>query len=186
MIARREFMKHMGLAGAAGALGYAPALLAKDPPPETTRIRLAKTATACLAPQYIAADLLRAEGFDRIEYVEAATGGVPMARLIADGKIDVAMNYAATYVKAIDEGMPLTLLAGVHSGCFELFTTERIRTFSDLKGKTTAILAPGSSQHILLASIVTSIGLDPNRDIQWTTQSAAEAKALLAGGKIDA
>ena len=186
MIARREFIKHIGAAGAAGALGYGPTLLAADPPPETSRIRLSKVPTACLAPQYVAAELLRAEGFDRIEYVEGATGGLPLVQSMASGKIDVSMNYAATYVTAIDEGLPLTLLAGVHAGCFELFVTDKVRTFSDLKGKTTAILAPRSSQHILLASIATSIGLDPNRDIRWATHPASEAKALFAEGKIDA
>jgi NitT/TauT family transport system substrate-binding protein len=176
----------LALAGAASALGHARELLAAEPAPETTRIRLSKTPTACLAPQYVAAELLRAEGFERIEYVEAATGGLPLVQVMASGKIDVSMNYAATYVTAIDEGLPVTLLAGVHVGCFELFVSEKVRTFSDLKGKAAAILAPRSSQHILLASIATSIGLDPNRDIQWATHPANEAKALLAAGKIDA
>ena len=186
MTARRDFMRHMGLAGAAGALGYGPALLAAEPPPETTRIRLSKVPTACLAPQYVAAELLRAEGFSQVEYVEHGTGGLPLAQAMAAGKFDIGMNYAATFVVALDEGLPLTLLTGVHAGCFELFVTEKVRTFSDLKGKTAAILGPRSSQHILLASIATSIGLDANRDIQWATHPANEAKALLAAGKIDA
>jgi len=179
-------MRHMGLAGAAGALGYGPMLLAAEPPPETTRIRLSKVATACLAPQYVAAEVLRAEGFSQVEYVEHGTGGLPLAQAMAAGKFDIGMNYAATFVVALDEGMQLTLLAGLHAGCFELFVPEKVRTFSDLKGKTAAILGPRSSQHILLASIATSIGLDPNRDIQWATHPANEAKALLAAGKIDA
>ena len=186
MIARREFIRHIGFASVAGAFGYAPKLLAAEPPLETTQIRLGKVPTACLAPQYVAAELLRAEGFSRIEYVETSTGGLPMAQALATGKFDIGMNYAATFVVALDEGMPLTLLAGVHAGCFELFVTEKVRTFSDLKGKTAAILGPRSSQHVLLASIATSIGLDPARDIQWAAHPASEAKALLAAGKIDA
>jgi NitT/TauT family transport system substrate-binding protein len=78
------------------------------------------------------------------------------------------------------------LLAGVHAGCFELFVSEKVRTISDLKGKTAAILSIRSSQHIFLASIATSVGLDPDRDIQWATHPANEAKQLLADGKIDA
>ena len=186
MIARRQFIKHIGLVGAAGALGHGQALLAAEPPPETTRIRLSKVATACLAPQYVAAELLRAEGFSQVEYVEHGTGGLPLAQAMATGKFDIGMNYAATFVVALDEGLPLTLLAGVHAGCFELFVTEKVRTFIDLRGRSAAILGPRSSQHILLASIATSIGLDPNRDIQWATHPANEAKALLAAGKIEA
>ena len=186
MIARRTFLNGMALAGTASALGLGSDLLAAEPAPETTRIRLSKVPTACLAPQYVAGELLRAEGFSHIDYVETPTGGLPMAQSVATGKVDISMNYAATWVAALDDGIPLTILAGVHAGCFELFVTEKVRTFSDLKGKTAAILAPRSSQHILLASIATSIGLDPGRDIQWATHPASEAKALLNEGKIDA
>jgi NitT/TauT family transport system substrate-binding protein len=87
---------------------------------------------------------------------------------------------------ALDENVPIVVLAGVHTGCFELFGSEKVRTISDLKGKTAAILGTRSAQHIFLASIATSIGLDPNRDIQWATHPASEAKQLLAEGKIDA
>jgi NitT/TauT family transport system substrate-binding protein len=105
---------------------------------------------------------------------------------VGAGEFDLSMNFAAPLVVALDEGVPIVLLAGVHTGCFELFGSEKVRTISDLKGKTAAILATRSSQHIFLASIATSIGLDPNRDIQWATHPASEAKQLLADGKIDA
>ena len=55
------------------------------------------------------------------------------------------MNFAAPLVVALDEGVPIVVLAGVHAGCFELFVSEKIRTISDLKGKMVAILATRSS-----------------------------------------
>ena len=186
MISRREFMQGISLGAAASALGYGPKLGAAEPPPETRRIRLAKVPSACVAPQYVAEELLRAEGFNQIEYVGGGAGGLPLAQAVGQGQIDVSMNFAAPLVVALDEGLPIVLLAGVHVGCFELFGSEKIRTFSDLKGKTAAVLTERSSQHIFLASIATAIGLDPNRDIQWATHPASEAKQLLAQGKIDA
>ena len=36
---------------------------------------------------------------------------------------------------AMDAGEPITVLAGVHVGCFELFAREGIRSITDLKGK---------------------------------------------------
>ena len=184
MISRREFLNGMAVAGAVGALGYTQELLAADPSPETKHIRLNKTPSACIAPQYVAEELLRAEGFTRIEYIDSGSGGTPLA--MGTGKIDVSMAYAANLVLALDEGLPILFLAGVHTGCFELFGSEKVRTISDLKGKTAAILGARSPQHVFLASIATSIGLDPNRDIQWATHPANEAKQLLAEGKIDA
>ena len=186
MITRREFMQDMALAGAASTMGYARELLAAEPPPETKRIRFGKVPSACVAPQYVAGELLRAEGFDQIEYVDVGLGGLPNAQAMGRGEIDIHMNFAAPLVVALDEGAPIVLLGGVHVGCFELFVSEKIRVISDLKGKTAAILANRSSQHVFLASIATSVGLDPNRDIKWATHPPSEAKKLLADGKIDA
>ena len=40
---------------------------ASEPPPEITTVRLAKTPITCVAPQYVAAELLRIEGFTDIQ-----------------------------------------------------------------------------------------------------------------------
>jgi len=60
---RREFLSTAALAGTAVALGLRSESVAAEPPPETARIRLYKFPGICLAPQYVAEDLLRAEGF---------------------------------------------------------------------------------------------------------------------------
>ena len=44
-------------------------------------------------------------------------------------------HFAPAVVFRLDAGVPITVLAGVHAGCFELFAHEPIRTISDLKGK---------------------------------------------------
>ena len=183
MITRRQFVRG---AAAASALGLVSDVVAAEPPPETKRIRLSKVPSACLAPQYLAQELLRAEGFAEVEFVGPQIGGLPSAVSMGRGETDLGMNFAAPLVMAIDEGVPITLLAGVHAGCFELFGSGSVKTISDLKGRKAAVLAERSAQHIFLASIATSVGLDPKRDIQWATHPANEAKQLLADGKIDA
>ncbi|HVE49117.1 MAG TPA: ABC transporter substrate-binding protein [Casimicrobiaceae bacterium] len=162
--------------------------VAAEPPPETTRLRLGKVPSICLAPQYVAEDLLRAEGFSQIQYVGEglSAAGLSGAQAMGAGQFDISMNFAAPLVIALDQGAPIVLLGGVHVGCFELYATERVRTIKDLKGKTVAILSKGSAQHVFLASIATSVGLDPNRDINWVDHSPTESKRLLAEGKIDA
>lgn len=67
---RRQFLEQLTLAGTAGFLGlHAPQAVA-EPPPETTRLKILKFPAACLAPQYIAEELLRGEGFTEVQYVE--------------------------------------------------------------------------------------------------------------------
>src|SRR6266851_6575994 len=67
---RREFASGMALTAAAAMIGVSPKPADAEPPPETTRLRLPKFPYdhACLAPQWIADELLRAEGFTDIQY----------------------------------------------------------------------------------------------------------------------
>ena len=73
MQSRRDFLATLSAAGAAGVLG-ARASLADEGPPETTTIRIGKLGGICLAPQYVADELLRAEGFTDVRYVESEGG----------------------------------------------------------------------------------------------------------------
>ncbi len=184
---RRDFLRVLA-AGVAGMGLNRTGFAAAGPPPETTRLRLGKQPSICVAPQYVAEELLRAEGFTHIQYVGegVSSTGLMGAQAMGAGQLDISMNFAAPLVMALDQGVPILLLGGVHVGCFELFGTERVRTIKDLKGKTVAILSKGSPSHIFLASIATSVGLDPNRDINWVYHFPAEGKRLLAEGKIDA
>lgn len=179
---RREWLC---AAGAAGLTGSAAAFAATEPPPETTRIRLGKIRSICLAPQYVAEELLRAEGFTDVQYIEDAPG-TPAAQAVSAGDNDIGMGFAAVHVNALDKGAQLVVLAGIHAGCFELFATNGVKTISDLRGKTAAVLRLGGSQHVFLSSIVASVGLDPQRDVRWLTHPPAEAMQMLAEGRIDA
>ncbi len=186
---RRKLVRAVGAAGSLSLVGWPWKPAFAEPPPETSRIRIASVPTVCLSPQYVAAELLRGEGFSDVEYVSSGpsrVGGVPGAQALGEGQYDIGMNFAAPLVVALDAGAPIVLLAGVHVGCFELVATERVHRITDLKGKTVAVLARGSAPHIFLASIATSVGLDPSQDIRWDYRPVAEAKQMLAEGSIDA
>lgn len=184
MQSRRRFLVTLSSAGAAGIIG-ARHSLADEAPPETMAVRLANIGGICLAPQYAAEELLRAEGFSEIHYVKTVSG-VENAKKMARGEIDFSMNFAAPLVISIDAGESITLLAGVHPGCFELFATEGIRSIADLKGRSVGVQALGSSQHGFLASIATYVGLDPAKDINWVASPSVKPMELFANGKIDA
>ena len=182
---RRTFLAGAGAAGVAGLVG-APALADAEPPPETTTIRLAKIAGICIAPQYIADELLLLEGFTDVSYV-AAEPGVGQSEKIARGEVDFSLNFAAPLAVAIDAGDPIKILAGVHSGCFELFANESVRRIADLKGKTVGIQGLGSTPHVFLTSMAAYVGLDPVKDVNWVISSPSiRPKQLFVEGKVDA
>jgi len=59
-LSRRSFLGKVTLAGTAGLLGLHPRLVAAEPPPETTTIRLVRYPfdVTCVAPQWVAEELL--------------------------------------------------------------------------------------------------------------------------------
>jgi NitT/TauT family transport system substrate-binding protein len=182
---RRRFASGLALLGAGNALGLWSSPAAAEPPPETRRIRLVRIPSICRAPQYVADDLLRGQGFTDIEYVPKAGGGASVMALAA-GEADISMNYSGPVIVRIAAGDPIVVLAGVHIGCFELFGTDRVRSIRDLKGKTVAVIELDGSEHIFLNSMAAYVGLDPRKDIHFVAHPVAESIQLLAEGKIDA
>jgi NitT/TauT family transport system substrate-binding protein len=139
----------------------------------------------CQAPQYVAEELLRVEGFAQVSYAKAERIAV-IEQALASGEADINLHFAAPLILRLEAGDPIVILAGGHVGCFELFGTDRVRAIRDLKGKTVAVLDLTSSQYAFLASILTYVGLDPRKDVHWVLHSPAEAKRLLADSRIDA
>ena len=96
------------------------------------------------------------------------------------------MAFIAPFVVQADSGQQVVMLAGIHPGCIELFCSERIRAIRDLKGRTVSTNGLGSPNHAFLSSMLTYVGLDPRRDVNWVVQKEDEAMRHLAEGKVDA
>jgi NitT/TauT family transport system substrate-binding protein len=181
---RRRFLATLSLCGAAG-LVRAPQSRAAEGTLETTSVRFMRTPSLCHAPQFVAEELLRAEGFTEIQYIEG-TSSAEINEAVASGKVDFNMHFAPQWVSVIDGGGAVTVLTGVHVGCFELFGKEGIRSIGDLKGKTVGVAALGSSDHLFVSVMAAQIGLDPANDIHWVTSQSPTPAELFADGKIDA
>jgi len=173
---RRRFLTTLSLAGAAGML-HAPRLPAADGSLETTTIRLAKNSGICIAPQYVAEELLRAEGFTDVRYV-VTEAGITQTEAIGRGDVDFSLNFAAPLIIPLDAGTPITVIAGVHVGCFELFGKEGIRGIADLKGKKVGVQGLGSGPHVFLAAMAAHVGLDPVKDIHWVINTDPSLKPI--------
>jgi NitT/TauT family transport system substrate-binding protein len=68
MITRRDLLR--SVVGTVGLLGWPPGHASGEAPPETTKLKIAHFPSICVAPQYIVAELLKAEGFSDINYVK--------------------------------------------------------------------------------------------------------------------
>jgi NitT/TauT family transport system substrate-binding protein len=180
---RRRFLTSLSLAGAV-SLVRPPRALGAEGPLETTAIRVVKNQGICYAPQYVAEELLRDEGFTDIRFVDTPPPEITAA--IARGKADFGMGYALQFARDIDAGEAVTVIGGVMVGCVELFAREGIRSVTDLKGKSVGVQATGSLPNIFLVLMAAHVGLDPDKDIHWVTDSKVKPRELFIDGKIDA
>jgi NitT/TauT family transport system substrate-binding protein len=196
---RRYFLAGLSATGAAALLG-AGRPFADEGPPETTTIRIrvedapplivgGVTENAlCNAPASITEDLLRAEGFTEIRYV-LVKAGTALTQAFERNEIDFALRFAPGAVRSLDAGVPITVLAGVHPGCFALFAHEHVRAFTDLKGRKVGYneARRGTAEELYLSIMAAHVGLDPENDLNWvTTDDVASPMQLFVEGKIDA
>jgi len=181
---RREILH---AAAAVGAFAAMPALAAAEPPPETRRIRLLRhpADVACVSPMWIAEELLRAEGFEHVSYVELSPAqGDPFPDVSAVGAGDADMTLADVFaiLLALDANKPVLALAGIHPGCYELFGAKSLRSIRDLKGKTIDVADLG--RRIFVSLMLAHVGIDPRKDV--TLVESFEGVRLLSEGKVDA
>ena len=134
---RRNFLARSSALAAASLFGF-PRQAAAEPPPEKTKIRLLHIPAICLAPQYLAEQFLRMEGFTEIEYVSEWAEGPP-SQSVVENRVDFTVDTAPSLVPPIDAGDSVVTLMGVHAGCYELFAYEHVQGIRDLKGKTISI-----------------------------------------------
>jgi NitT/TauT family transport system substrate-binding protein len=168
----------------AGLLGWHSRPVAAEPPPETNQLTLLNRPVICVAPQYVAEELLRGEGFDEVRYLKVDYEKVEQS--LASGKADMSILYAPSGVARIDAGDPTVLIGGVHAGCLELLASDPVRTISDLRDKTIVTNEVGGPLYIFLASILAYVGLNPNRDVRWAIHPLSEWERLFVERKIDA
>lgn len=182
---RREFLRRASTIGAASFLGAYHPIMAAQPAPETTKIRFVHTPSICAAPQYLAEELLRLEGFTDVEYLPLGARNGPYA--VADGRADVTMWDAPGLMLHLDVGKAIVVLAGVHAGCYELFGNESVRAIRDLKGKTVAIQYFGGGDHVMLSSMLAYVGMNPQRDVKWIAgENLMDGMTLFVEGRADA
>jgi NitT/TauT family transport system substrate-binding protein len=153
---------------------------------ETTTIRIpwGNPRSICVAPALVAEMLLKAEGFTDIQYIRPATPALAI-NCLATATGDIGLYFSAPNPVYVDDDKPITMLAGVHIGCFELSDSDQINQISDLKGKTLAVSQLGGDK-VFMASILANVGLDPNTDVTWLNLPPNQTKQLFIDGQIEA
>jgi NitT/TauT family transport system substrate-binding protein len=183
------------IAAGLGGFGAWRKALAAEPPPEITTIRFEKDTGTCIAPQ-VFQELLSAEGFTEVRYVDLTEAHVrradaansdALADMITHGEVDFGRNFAPSLVLGMNAGAPVTILSGLHLGCFEVFGKNDVRALGDLKGRTVGVDIYKNAPNKSLLTIMTAlVGLDPKKDVHWVSDPSRQPFELFIQGKIDA
>jgi NitT/TauT family transport system substrate-binding protein len=180
---RRELLGRTSALAMAGVLGVGHGPVVAEPAPETRSVRFTHSPSICAAPQYLAGELLRMEGFSDVQYLALGSRAGPDA--LAEGSVDMAMWYVTGFLPVLDAGKPVVLLSGVHLGCWELFGHENVRALRDLRGKTVVCEKFLAGDHLLLSSMLAYVGINPS-DVKWLNRPGGSAMSAFIDGRADA
>src|SRR5262245_45553981 len=184
-LTRRNLLFAASAWAGASAMGF-PARSGADPPPETSTIRLGYDPVICVAPMFVAEELLRREGFATIEYVRRHPDEA-FPDMLRSGRVDLGVVNTPSLMLAADADEPITMIAGLHAGCFELFANERVQAVRDLKGRKVAVSVLGSGEHVYIASMLAYVGMNPMKDVEWVTaRTVPDSMRLFIEGRADA
>ena len=179
--------RHVLVGLSAMAAGLTAPSAGAELPLDTTSVRLPKWdgGAYCWAGNYMAGELLRAEGFTDVRYVQGDPK-LDQSAWIANGDTDFSINYVPIHVASIDTGVPIKVLAGLHSGCQELIANNSVQSIPELKGKRVGMHTLDSLSHVMVALMAAYVGLDPVNDIEWIADMDAGIVKMFAEGKVDA
>ncbi len=169
-ISRRQL-----LAGAAGTVIAAPLIsngfgLARAEA-SAKPIKIAWNANAvCSAPVGYAIDkgILAKHGIAG-ETVNFAGSTEQLLEAIATGKADAGVGMALRWLKPLEQGFDVKVVAGTHGGCIRLLGSKAagVAKLEDLKGKTVAVSDLASPGKSFFSVLLAQAGIDPNREVDW-------------------
>jgi NitT/TauT family transport system substrate-binding protein len=106
------------------------------------------------------------------------------------GEADVGIGYSQQIITRVDAGAPIVTLAGMHTGCGEVWTRPGISSIGDLKGKTIAVRVAdpvSDAWYGFWAAILASVGIDPRRDVNFVAYGEASSPLeIFLQGQSDA
>ena len=158
------------------------------PAPELTKIKVGCIGITCEAPLYVAIEngYFKEEGLD-VSLTKFSNWSTYKDAL-GLGQFDITHHLIMMFLKPIEQGMDVKILAGVHRGCLRVqaSTTGGVQNLGDLRGKRIGVPGMGTPPFIFANRALALKGIDPSKEITWKVYPAGELKLALELGEVDA
>ncbi len=104
-----------------------------------------------------------------VELVNFGGSTDQLLEAIGSGKADVGIGMILRWLKPLEQGFDVKLVAGVHGGCSYLVGSRDagITDIASLRGKTIGVTDFASPDKNLYEIILQNHGLDPDKDVEW-------------------
>ncbi|WP_420135768.1 ABC transporter substrate-binding protein [Rhodopseudomonas sp.] len=113
-------------------------------------------------------DFFKKQNLD-VELVNFSGSTDQLLEAIATGKSDAGVGMALRWLKPLEQGFDVKIVAGTHGGCLRAIapTKSEITKVTDLKGKVVAIDDQAGPSKNFFAIQLAKAGIDPNKDVDW-------------------
>lgn len=149
-------------------------------------VRIAYLGTIDEAPLYIAAEkgFFDKEGI-KVELVKSDEDS--LQEQIKTGTVD-GVTAGSDYFKYIEEGLPLTITAGLHAGCIRLIVplNSKAAVIRDLKKMRIGVKERGEGSMVFASMLLRKNNVNPARDVEWKYLGEQSFDEALKNGEIDA
>jgi NitT/TauT family transport system substrate-binding protein len=145
------------------------------------------------APCLLAVTVAKDKGFFAkhgldVDLVNYAGSTDQLLETLATGKADAAVGMALRWLKPMEQGFDVKIIASLHGGCMRLLAPadSGINQVSDLKGKTIAVSDMNSPSKNFFSIVIHKAGLDPTADVEFKQFPAPLLRAAVDKGEAHA
>ncbi|MDR2261490.1 MAG: ABC transporter substrate-binding protein [Azoarcus sp.] len=169
--ARRALLAAAPAALAAPLLGVGGYAWAQAAPGKLTPLSFAWNQTSfCLTPIAVAKEtgIFEKNGLD-VSLINYAGSTDQLLESIATGKSDAAVGMIFRWLKPLEAGFDVKVVAGLHGGCVRLigYGPARIARIEDLRGKTIGVPDLGAPATHFFSVYLKKRGIDPEKEVTW-------------------
>jgi NitT/TauT family transport system substrate-binding protein len=155
------------------------------------KLRLAWNATAiCLSPALMAKEygIYEKQGLD-VELVNFAGSTDQLLEAISTGKADAGVGMIMRWIKPLEQGFDVKLIAGTHGGCARMAGSRRAGVTDDpksLRGKTIGLSEISGTGRNTFSILLKAHGVDPDHDVTWRAYPQPLLGEAIRKGEVQA